>query len=108
MAKYLYIGSYSAEGAKGLLAEGGTARRAETERLASALGGKVEAYYFGLGEDDFYILTEMPDNVAAAAAPLIAGASGSVRVRTIALLTAEEVDAVKARAAAVSFRPAGR
>ena len=108
MGKYLVIGSYTAEGAKGLLKEGGTSRRAETERLAAALGGKIEAYYFAFGEDDFYILADMPNNVSAAAAPLIAGATGSVRVRTVVLLTPEEVDAVKAKAAAVNFRAAGR
>jgi uncharacterized protein with GYD domain len=108
MGKYLYIGSYTAEGANGLLTEGGTARRAETVRLAESLGGTVEAYYFGFGEDDFYILCDVPDNIAAAAAPLIAGATGTVHVRTIALLTPEELDAVKARAASVRFRAAGQ
>jgi uncharacterized protein with GYD domain len=108
MGKYLVIGSYTAEGAKGLLKEGGTSRRAETERLVTALGGKLEAYYFGFGKDDFYVLVDMPDNVSAAAAPLIVGATGSVRVRTIVLQTPEEVDAVMAKAAAVSFRAAGQ
>lgn len=108
MGKYLYIGSYTAEGTKGLLAEGGTARRAATERLAKSLGGKVEAYYFGFGEDDFYILCDMPDNVAAAAAPLITGATGTVHVRTVALLTPEEIDEVRARAASARFRAAGQ
>lgn len=108
MGKYLVIGSYTAEGAKGLLKEGGTSRRAETERLVAALGGKLEAYYFGFGEDDFYVLADLPDNVSAASAPLIAGATGTVRTRTIVLLTPEEVDAVKAKAGAVTFRAAGR
>ena len=107
MGKYLVIGSYTTEGAKGLLKEGGTSRRAETEHLLTALGGKLEAYYFGFGTDDFYVLADMPDNVSAAAAPLIAAASGSVRVRTIVLQTPEEVDAVVAKAAAVPFRAAG-
>jgi uncharacterized protein with GYD domain len=108
MGKYLVIGSYTAEGAKGLLKEGGTSRRAETERLVKSVGGKLEAYYFGFGEDDFYVIADLPDNVAAAAAPLIAAATGSVRARTIVLLTPEEVDAVQARAADVKFRAAGR
>ena len=108
MGKYLVIGSYTAEGAKGLLKEGGTSRRAETQRLVESVGGTLEAYYFGFGEDDFYVLADLPDNVSAAAAPLIAGASGSVRTRTIVLLTPEDIDAVKAKAASMSFRAAGR
>lgn len=108
MGKYLIIGSYTGDGAKGLLKEGGTSRRTETERVIAALGGKVEAYYFAFGEDDFYLLADMPDNVSAATAPLIAAATGSIRVRTIVLMTPEEVDAVKVKAATVNFRAAGR
>jgi uncharacterized protein with GYD domain len=108
MGKYLVIGSYTAEGAKGLLKEGGTSRRAETQRLVESVGGKLEAYYFGFGEDDFYVLADLPDYVSAAAAPLIAGASGSVRTRTIVLLTPEDIDAVKIKAASLTFRAAGR
>jgi uncharacterized protein with GYD domain len=108
MGKYLVIGSYTAEGAKGLLEEGGTSRRAETQRLVESLGGKLEAYYFGFGADDFYVLADLPDNVSAAAAPLIAGATGTVRARTIVLLTPEDLDKAKAQAGTVSFRGAGR
>jgi len=107
MGKYLVIGSYTAEGAKGLLKEGGTSRRSETEHLVKSLGGTLEAYYFGFGSDDFYVLVDMPDNVSTAVASLVAGATGTVRVRTIVLQTPEEMDATVAKAAAVTFRPAG-
>jgi len=94
MPKYLIAGSYTAEGARGLLAEGGSARRAATEKLITSLGGTMEAYYFAFGEDDFYIIGDMPSNAAAAAGALTAGASGAVRARTVVLLTPEEVDAM--------------
>lgn len=94
MPKYLVIGSYTAEGTRGVLAEGGTARRAATEQLITSLGGTMEAYYFAFGGDDFYIIADMPGHAAAAAATLTAGASGAVKARTIVLLTPEEVDAV--------------
>jgi uncharacterized protein with GYD domain len=94
MPKYLVAGSYTAEGAKGLLAEGGTARRAATEKLLASAGATLEAYYFALGSDDFYIIADVPGgNTAVAAAALTASASGAVRTRTIVLLTPEEVDA---------------
>ena len=54
MAKYLFHGSYTVEGLKGLIKEGGTGRREATENLANSLGGKVEAYYFAFGGNDFY------------------------------------------------------
>ena len=94
MPKYLVTGSYTAEGARGVLAEGGSARRAATEQLIVSLGGTMEAYYFTFGSDDFYIIADMPGAAAAAAAALTAGASGAVNARTIVLLTPEEVDAV--------------
>jgi uncharacterized protein with GYD domain len=93
MPKYLVTGSYTAEGARGVLAEGGSARRAATRQLVESLGGTMEAYYFAFGSDDFYIVADMPGNAAAAAAALTAGASGAVNARTIVLLTPEEVDA---------------
>ena len=93
MPKYLVAGSYTKEGAKGLLAEGGSARRAATETLIKSLGGTMEAYYFAFGSEDFYIIVDAPSNAAVAAAALTAAASGAVNPRTVVLLTPEEVDA---------------
>jgi uncharacterized protein with GYD domain len=99
MAKYLAIITYTAEGLKGLMDKGGTARvEASREFLASA-GGSLESFHFALGSDDAYIVCELPDNVAAAATAMSAAATGMVVNRMVALLTAEEVD----RAAAVTL-----
>jgi uncharacterized protein with GYD domain len=105
MPKYMFTGSYTAEGAKGVLAEGGSGRRAATEKLIASLGGKMEAYYFAFGSDDFYLIADLPGNAAAAAGALTAGASGAIRTRTIVLLTPEEVDA--ATKLSPSYRPPG-
>jgi len=105
MAKYLFTGSYTAEGARGVLAEGGTGRRRATERLVGSLGGNVEAYYFAFGSDDFYLIAELPDHAAAAAGALTASASGALHVRTVVLLTPEELDAAVKRSP--SYRPPG-
>jgi uncharacterized protein with GYD domain len=91
--KYLVMGSYTAAGAAGLRKEGGTGRRAATEQLISSLGGKVEAYYFTFGKDDFLLIADLPGNVQAAAGALAASATGAVNVRTTVLLTPEEIDA---------------
>lgn len=93
MPKYLFTGSYTAEGARGVLKEGGTGRRAATEKLVASLGGTMEAYYFAFGSDDFYLIADLPGNTAAAAGALTAGASGAINTRTIVLLTPEEIDA---------------
>jgi uncharacterized protein with GYD domain len=93
MPKYLVTGSYTAEGARGVLAEGGSGRRAATAQLIASLGGTMEAYYFAFGSDDFYIIADMPGNAAVASAGLTASASGAVNTRTIVLITPEELDA---------------
>jgi len=68
-------------------------RRAATEQLISSLGGKVEAYYFTFGKDDFVLIADLPGNVQAAAGALAASATGAVNVHTTVLLTPEEIDA---------------
>ena len=105
MAKYLFTGSYTLDGAKGVLAEGGTRRRAATDELVGSLGGTVEAYYFGFGGDDFYLIADLPGNAAAAAGALTAAASGALQVRTTVLLTPEEID--EATRLSPSYRPPG-
>ncbi len=105
MPKYLFTGSYTAEGAAGVLKEGGTGRRAATEKFVASVGGTVEAYYFAFGSDDFYLIADLPGNAAAAAGALTAAASGAIHTRTIVLITPEEVDA--ATKLSPTYRPPG-
>jgi uncharacterized protein with GYD domain len=93
VSRYLITGSYTREGIKGVMAEGGTARVAAVGRLIGSLGGSVESMYFGFGGDDFYITCDLPGNAEAAAGAMTAAASGAVNLRTVVLLTPEEVDA---------------
>jgi uncharacterized protein with GYD domain len=92
MAKFLWRGSYSVEGVKGLLHEGGTKRRESVQRLVEGLGGSIEAFYFAFGEDDLFIIYDLPDNATAAAGSLIVGATGAVHGQTVVLLSIAEVD----------------
>jgi uncharacterized protein with GYD domain len=105
MARYLFQGSYSREGAQGLLREGGTKRRAAVETLITGLGGRLEAFYYGFGETDLYMIVELPDHVAAAAASLIVVASGAGSWRTTVLLSADDMDRVAKSGA--SYRAPG-
>src|SRR5437763_6435112 len=50
MPKYLFRASYTAEGARGLISEGGSSRVEVAARLAEGLGGRLESYYFAFGE----------------------------------------------------------
>ena len=105
MPKYMVHASYTAEGAKGLLKEGGTARRKAVEKLLADVGGKLEAFYFSFGDEDAVLIIDLPDSVAASAIGLAVTASGSIRTRTIVLITPEEVDEATKRS--VHFRPPG-
>jgi uncharacterized protein with GYD domain len=91
--RYLFHGSYSRDGAQGLLREGGTRRRAAVEQLVRSLGGRLESFDYAFGESDLYMIVDLPGNVAAAAASLIVAASGAGHWRTTVLLSAEEMDA---------------
>jgi uncharacterized protein with GYD domain len=105
MPKYLFIANYTAEGAKGVLKEGGSSRRQAVASAIASGGGSLESFYFGFGADDSYTLADFPDNASAAAAALTVSATGTSSVRTIVLLTPEEIDQASQRK--VDFRPPG-
>ena len=105
MPKYLIAASYSQQGLRGLVKEGGTGRRAALERAVGGVGGKLESFYFAFGEDDVYLICEAPDNASIASVALAAGAAGGATTKTIVLLTPEEVD--QATRKAVDYRPPG-
>jgi uncharacterized protein with GYD domain len=105
MIKVLFRGSYTAAGAAGVLKEGGSGRTAAAVELIESVGGSIESYYWALGEDDFFLVADMPDAVSAAAASLAVGASGAVRVTTTQLMTAADIDEAARKTA--DYRPPG-
>jgi uncharacterized protein with GYD domain len=106
MPKYLSMGSYTVDGIKGVLKEGGTGRRKAVQTAIEALGGKMEAYYFAFGEADVVVISDVPDNVTALALAIGIGSTGTVSLKTTVLVTPEEVD--QATQKTVAFRAAGR
>jgi uncharacterized protein with GYD domain len=106
MPKYLTQFNYTNEGVKGLLKEGGTSRRAATEKLIKSLGGTMEAYYFAFGEGDGFVIADLPDSASMAAISLTVAATGAVAVKTTVLITPEEVDAAVKKTP--SYRPPGK
>jgi uncharacterized protein with GYD domain len=98
--------SYNADGVKGLVKDGGSKRRAVADTLMQSLGGKIESFYYAFGDTDVFVIADMPDNAAAAAASLALGGSGAVTNKVTVLLTAAEVDqAVKKTG---TYTPPGR
>ena len=106
MPKYLIQASYSVEGVKGLLKEGGTSRRAHIEQLVKGMGGSLEAFYFAFGSDDVVVIAELPDDATAAAISLTVGAGGAVGIKTTVLIPPETMD--QAAKKTVGYRPPGQ
>lgn len=105
MPRYLFIGGYTADGAKGVLKDGGTKRRQAASEVMESAGGTLEDIFWAFGSDDFYVLANFPDHAAAAAASLKVGSSGATAIRTIVLLSAEDLDA--ASRLSPKYRPPG-
>jgi len=97
MAKYLAIATYTADGLRELAAHGASSRIEASKKLVADAGGSIESFYYAFGSDDVFIVCDLPDNVAAAAAAIAAGASGVVVTRMVPLLTAEEIDQAVSR-----------
>jgi len=92
MPKYLVQASYTAEGARGLLKDGGKKRKDAVRKLMKSVGGKLDSMYFCFGGSDVVMIIDAPSNEAMAAGALAAVASGAVRPTTTVLLTPEEID----------------
>ncbi len=106
MRKYLFHGTYTPEGYKGLLEEGGSVRIDAAKRALGSVGGCLEAFYYFCDEEDFYIIVNLPDYVSAMAVTLAGNLSGTFSIRATELLTPEEVDVAVKKS--VDFRPPGR
>jgi uncharacterized protein with GYD domain len=106
MPKYLIQGSYTEQGLKGLLKDGGTRRREAVDQMMKAVGGRVEAFYYAFGTDDVIAIIEVPGTVDAVALSLAVNGSGAVKLRLTALVTPEEIDQATKRA--VGYRAPGQ
>jgi uncharacterized protein with GYD domain len=92
MPKYLLKTSYTVAGAQGLLKDGGSKRRAVAEAAVKKLGGRIESFYFALGESDAVVIVDLPDVVSCAALSVAVAASGGVSLSTTQLLTVQDLD----------------
>ena len=101
--KYLFTARYSLEGIKAVAARGGSVRKTAVQAAVKSLGGKLEAFYFGFGSDDAFVIAELPGNEAAAALAVTVSAAGASTVRTTVLLTPAEMDAATSQS--VAYRP---
>jgi uncharacterized protein with GYD domain len=106
MAMYLIEATYTTEGVRGLLKDGGTKRREAVQTAVKKAGGKLEGFYFGFGGTDAFVLLDGLDNETAASIALTVAASGAVHTRTTVLLTPAQVD--KACTKTIKYRAPGQ
>ncbi len=105
MGKYLFQASYTLEGVNGLLASGGSARKEAIGALVASAGGNMEAFYYGFGDDDLYVIAELPDDAAATAISLGVAATGAGTIKTTVLLDPSTIDEASKRV--IDYTPPG-
>jgi uncharacterized protein with GYD domain len=105
MPKYMFIASLTSEGVAGVLKQGGTARKDAVAAAAKTVGGSLESFYFAFGAEDVYATCDLPSNEAAAAVAMNVSATGRVGVRTVVLLTPDEIDGAAKQK--VQYQPPG-
>lgn len=105
MPKYMFQASYTLEGVNGLLKVGGSSREKAIGETIESVGGNMEAFYYAFGDDDIYLIAELPDNEAATAISLQIAARGAIAIKTTVLLEPATIDEASKRV--VSYTPPG-
>jgi uncharacterized protein with GYD domain len=77
MPRYITFFSYTGAAAKAMI-ERPSDRGAAAKALAESVGGTLESFYWMQGAHDGFLITSLPDGVAASALAAAAGASGAV------------------------------
>jgi uncharacterized protein with GYD domain len=83
-------------------------RTAVIRSVVEGLGGRLVHRWFSFGEYDAVLITEMPNNISAAAQAIIASAGGGPKAfKTTPLMTVEEGTEALRKAADSGYRPPG-
>lgn len=106
MPHYLQQVAYSREGWEALVAN--PQNRIEAVRPAiERLGGRIESAWFSFGDYDVVVITDLPDNVSAAAIAMAFAAGGACKsVQTTPLISADEAVQALKKARECGYRPA--
>ncbi len=92
MSKYLWKVRYTTAGMKGVVQEGGNARRNVAEKAVQSVGGRLDSFHFAFGDADVYCIVDFPDATACASAAMHVSAAGGATVETTVLLSPDEID----------------
>ncbi|MFJ8577283.1 GYD domain-containing protein [Micromonospora sp. NPDC093277] len=92
MPKFLLESTFTTDGVRGLVNDGGSKRAEVIRSTVAAIGGQTESVHFSFGKYDTYVVCDLPDHKTAAALTVAVRAAGGVQTRVTPLLTPEEVD----------------
>ena len=88
MPAYIVLGSWTQKGIENV--KQSPSRLDVAKKAFEAAGGKMTAFYLTLGRYDFVVVSEFPNDEAAAKAALALGAAGGIRTETLKAFTEAE------------------
>lgn len=81
MATYVSLVRYTEQGIRNI--KESPNRLDATKKLAQSVGGEIKQFYLAMGKYDIVVVTEAPDDEAAARFALTLGSLGNVRTETM-------------------------
>lgn len=103
MARYLVQATYNTDARKSFVAHPED-RLPGVVALTEKLGGKLDSFYYSMGEFDVTAIIDVPDDVSAVAAALaITGAGHLANYHTTKLLTNDEMLAAMNKAHGMTY-----
>lgn len=107
MAYYMVQAAYTADAIAAMVKKPED-RAAAIRPVVEKLGGKLEGIWFCFGEYDVVGISELPDNVSAAAFAFAVSQGGKVKaLKTTPLMTGDEAVKAMKKAAGAGYRPPG-
>ena len=83
-------------------------RREVLSKMLEDAGGRLIDYYFSFGDSGVIVITEAPDNIAAASAVIAIARAGAVTdVRTTVLMSYDEGIEALRRSGSMGYTPPG-
>ena len=88
MPTYITLMQWTQDGVKS--AKEAPARLDAGKQLVKSLGGEIKDFYLVMGEYDFVLISEAPDDETVAKALIMTGMQGFVRTRTMRAFNEDE------------------
>jgi uncharacterized protein with GYD domain len=92
MATFISLLNYTDQGIRN--AKGGPERQQQAEDQLRQLGGRFIENYLTMGEYDYVLVWEAPDDEAAARFMLTVGSAGNIRSKTLKAFTRDQAKGV--------------